>query len=108
MSDTASSGFQSCFANATNAWSSSADAGDGAGDLFACIVAYMIDPENGIMSSKATTELETLDQCLVANDCLGFNGMRLDSNKLNECIGFASIVSFICLRSCVSLVMQST
>jgi hypothetical protein len=44
--------------------------------------------EGSFMSST-----ETIDKCLVENDCIGFNGMQLDIFKLNRCIGIGSLVS---------------
>ena len=83
VSNEASATFESCTAEL--------EEGQSRG-FVGCMFSSLIQVGNKV--DYTDTKPESLDQCLAENDCLSFNGLRLDVGRLNKCI-FGSWVSWL-------------
>jgi hypothetical protein len=91
ISDQTSIGFESCIVNISKNWSLSG----GMEDFMSCMVSFIIETavNEEVSLQENATGIVTLDHCLVANNCLGFTGTKLNQDKLGKCLGFGKIVS---------------
>jgi hypothetical protein len=78
--------FESCFSEAAEGCPQLYGSG-----FLGCMVSSFVSVGNTV-STPDEEAPERLDRCLVDNDCIGFNGARLDVGRLKECIGFGSLV----------------
>jgi len=82
-----STAFETCFSTFLKGWPSL-----NVGEFLSCMVTSFIANVYG------TERSESLDGCLVQNQCIAFNGIDLDIPKLIDCIGLTNIVSRACVH----------
>jgi hypothetical protein len=81
--------FESCFSSLVDGWPQ-----PDVGGFIGCMVSSTMRVGN--TEALDDNAPQTLDSCLVKNDCIAFDGMQLDLPRLKKCIGLSSIVSGSC------------
>jgi hypothetical protein len=81
--------FESCFSSLVDRWPQLY-----LGGFIGCMVSSTIRVGN--TEALEDNAPQTLDSCLVKNNCIAFDGLQLDVPRLKKCIGLSSIVSGLC------------